>query len=362
MLLADGTKVEVGGAVKNNVLMFNGSLPVWAASGTTFTFSCTGFSHAEGSPKLVGLGVWKAQSAMGFSATYNNGPPTSALVKMSDNGGAYSQVGAMTGPAYTSGANSSGAINYPSPDHYLAFRLDSTDGTDPDIDDAVSVYFYNNVYWGIATKNSGFSAGDITGLGNSAVTSSYTASRSYSGNGSGKYLVIAFPARYSSIHATGFLYNNIACPMTLTTSTLSITNGSSYAENYKVYASDLANIGNYTLQLSTGSLLINPLYYGVTTKTSGYNEADVEGLANAPVSNDVTQVWNALSVGGGQYMLFAFPTRLCSTLPTFWVGGFEGGFQSPETVAVTNANGYQENYYVWRSTNSGLGTTIVETK
>jgi hypothetical protein len=58
-------------------------------------------------------------------------------------------------------------------------------------------------------------------------------------------------------------------------------------------------------------------------------------------------------------MLFAFPKRLGTV--TFWVGGFQGGFEDPETVSVTNANGWTEDYYVWRSTNSNLGATVVET-
>ena len=59
-------------------------------------------------------------------------------------------------------------------------------------------------------------------------------------------------------------------------------------------------------------------------------------------------------------MLFAFPKRL--GLVTFWVGGFSGGFESPETVSVTNVNGWSENMYVWRSTNANLGSVVVETK
>jgi hypothetical protein len=103
------------------------------------------------------------------------------------------------------------------------------------------------------------------------------------------------------------------------------------------------------------------LYYGKTTKTSGYNEADVEGLVNNPISNDNTQIWSSITTGSGEYMLFAFPKRLTPSIPLFCIGGFEGGFESPETVGVTNVNGWSEDYYVWRSTNANLGATIVQT-
>jgi len=104
----------------------------------------------------------------------------------------------------------------------------------------------------------------------------------------------------------------------------------------------------------------NYMSYGITSKTDTFTEADIEGLANQEISNDNTQVWDSVTTGSGEYMLFAFPTRLGT--PTFWVGGFEGGFESSETVSVTNSAGFTENYYAWRSTNSNLGATVVETK
>jgi hypothetical protein len=82
-------------------------------------------------------------------------------------------------------------------------------------------------------------------------------------------------------------------------------------------------------------------------------------LANSPVTNDNTQVWDAVTAGANDYLLFAFPKRLGTV--TFWVGGFEGGFEAAETVSVTNSNGWTEDYYAWRSTNKGLGETVVTT-
>jgi len=122
----------------------------------------------------------------------------------------------------------------------------------------------------------------------------------------------------------------------------------------------LKNLGSHTLVTSTSSTTINPLYYGITTKTSGYSEADIEGLATSEITNDNTQIWDAVTTESSEYMLFSFPARLGAVV--FWVGGFEGGFEASETVSVTNSNGWTEDYYVWRSTNSNLGATIVETK
>ena len=139
--------------------------------------------------------------------------------------------------------------------------------------------------------------------------------------------------------------------------TVSLTNSAGFTENYKVYASVDANLGSHTFR--TDLALINYLYYGKTTSTSSFSEADIEGLENSTITNDNTQTWNSVTTGVGEYMLFAFPKRLGTV--TFWVGGFEGGFETPETVSVTNTNGFTEDYYAWRSTNSNLGTTVVVT-
>jgi hypothetical protein len=44
---------------------------------------------------------------------------------------------------------------------------------------------------------------------------------------------------------------------------------------------------------------------------------------------------------------------------SFKVGGFDGGFTLYDTISFTNASGYTEEYYVYRSDNAGLGQTSV---
>jgi len=354
--------------VKNDCLKFNGSIWVPAVYNYSFTFSIATFSDGEATTQLIGAGVFKASSVMAYTATYNNGPPTTADVLMTINGAAYAKVGAMTAPTYTSGTNSEGAINYPAAkDYYLRFRLDATDGVDSSIMYETAIYFRNYIRWGISTKNSGFTEADVEALAGSEISASYTTSRAINA-GANDYLVIAYPSSYTTIPTgddyeddggTGFLFNSLACAM-LPAETVAITNSAGYTENYKVYASYQKNLGNHTLALSTSAQSIDKLYYGKTTKTDTFLETDIEGLANSPITNDNTQVWSSVTTGAGEYMLFAFPKRL--GIPTFWVGGFEGGFESPETVSVTNINGWTEDYYAWRSTNSNLGATVVETK
>lgn len=121
-----------------------------------------------------------------------------------------------------------------------------------------------------------------------------------------------------------------------------------------------ATDGNDPDTAGQGVSFYNLLNYGITTKTDTYLESDIEGLANQELTNDNTQVWDSVTAGSGEYLLFAFPTRL--GIPVFYVGGFEGGFEDPETVSVTNSAGATEDYYVWRSNNANLGATVVETR
>jgi len=100
----------------------------------------------------------------------------------------------------------------------------------------------------------------------------------------------------------------------------------------------------------------NRRYWGVSTVTDSYSEADVEGLASNELSNSRSKTFT-VSPGADEYIIYSYPTRLGAA--TFTVGGFEGGFMSPETVSITNSSGFTENYYVYRSTNSNLGSTTV---
>jgi hypothetical protein len=102
----------------------------------------------------------------------------------------------------------------------------------------------------------------------------------------------------------------------------------------------------------------NRRFWGVSSTASSYSEADIEGLADDELSNSKAKTFT-VNPGAGEYIIFAYPKRLGTV--TFTVGGFEGGFEAPETVSVENASGYEEDYFVYRSTNSNLGSTTVTT-
>ncbi len=117
-----------------------------------------------------------------------------------------------------------------------------------------------------------------------------------------------------------------------------------------------ATDGETPLTSTITHIFYNYRFWGISTKTSGYTESDVEGLAGSELASSRADTFT-VTPSVIQYILFASPVRLGAC--TFFVGGFEGGFESPETISVTNSAGFTENYYVYRSTNIDLGTTTV---
>jgi len=359
---------------RDEVLKWNGSNWVPALYNATFEFSINTFSDGESTTQLIGTGEWEASDAMSYSATYNNGPPDGAWVQKSINGAAYSKVGTMTGPDYTDGTNDEGGINYPgSKDQYLIFRLSANCDTDTDSKTETAIYFRNYIRWGVLNKNSSFSASDISGLSNKTVSNDHTRSVSLNA-GSSEYLVFAYPASYTDLPSgttyigisggTGFRFNGMTCAFEAK-ETVSITNSAGYTENYEAYGSTLDDLGNSTLTTYTSRQELNKIYYGVTSKSSGYDEADVEGLGESEITDDSTQTWNEITAGAGEYLLFCFPKRWGEkgTDYTFYDNGtgFEAAFEDPETVTVTNENSWSEYFYVYRSENPNLGSITIRT-
>lgn len=102
-------------------------------------------------------------------------------------------------------------------------------------------------------------------------------------------------------------------------------------------------------------------YWGVGTVTeaSDADSAFVLGLGGKELA------WNknkdfTVNAGAGQYIYYAIPAAWGT--PTFFVGGFEGGFDLLTTFDFTNAFGYATSYNVYKSGNANLGQTTVNVK
>lgn len=110
---------------------------------------------------------------------------------------------------------------------------------------------------------------------------------------------------------------------------------------------------------TTSVSFTNGVYYGVGSATAEQVDSSfILGLSKS-LQTGKGKTFNA-NPGSGEYIYYALPTRYGT--PSFYVGGFEGGFDKLVTIEFTNASGYTENYDVYRSTNAALGSTDVTVK
>lgn len=136
-------------------------------------------------------------------------------------------------------------------------------------------------------------------------------------------------------------------------------NGSPVTGNSKQYTGVTTGT-TYTLSVSDGQTsasrsvsvsFANRIYYGaaadLTTVTS------LTGILSNDPERTIT-----VDAGADEYIIYAIPARLGDV--TFFVSGFEGGFEDPEEQTLTNASGYQETYKIYRSTRAGLGETTID--
>lgn len=99
----------------------------------------------------------------------------------------------------------------------------------------------------------------------------------------------------------------------------------------------------------------NGVYYGAAAQPSTIDSAFVLGLTKELRSNKKPS-FNA-NAGAGQYIWYCLPKRMGTC--AFKVGGFDGGFLLVDTISFTNASGYTEDYYIYRSDNASLGSTSI---
>lgn len=125
--------------------------------------------------------------------------------------------------------------------------------------------------------------------------------------------------------------------------------------NNKTWKLDVADERDASATKSISITFCNGIYYGVGLTEGGFDSAFVTGLTKRL---QTSKAYDFTVNPTAQYIYYAVPTRLGTV--SFKVGGFEGGFEAPETVSVTNSSNYTENYYVYRSTNKITGSTTVD--
>ena len=354
--------LEMSGSVRDEVLKFDGTRWISAVEGYTFVFSIASFSDGESTSQIAGTAAatWKAADAITFTATYNNGPPTTAAISESTTS---TGVSDWTTPFATD--DNTVAITYPNPGSTRRFRLIA----DGESDYETSITFKNYIYYGASTQADSYNESFIEGL--SSTLSEDKTQNNLSINASGnKYVFWTYPNRLGAM-SNYFIWgtstsNQVVIASSLIGSAYSVTNSAGLTENYKIYRSDVTV--NESGRLDTGVSLINYIYWGSTGHdsipgTSGWDSDDIKNLEFKTDSNDQTQVWTEITGMTSDYILLCIPSRITDPA-SFWDNstGFGADFESSVTVSVINQYGYTENYDVFRSTNTVTGDFTLETK
>ena len=124
---------------------------------------------------------------------------------------------------------------------------------------------------------------------------------------------------------------------------------------WKIAATD--NRGKAVSQTSPGFTFYNCVYYGAADEPEVIDSLFIRSLGTktSPTSGKPS----GINVnGGGKYIWYCLPTG--SGTCTFKSNGFPAGIELVDTIAFTNALGYTENYYVYRSNQKITDTVTIE--
>lgn len=171
---------------------------------------------------------------------------------------------------------------------------------------------------------------------------------------------VSFTATYSVLPITGTLVDDV----TMVTDTLvspfaaftktgpfkKLVNGATATFTLEVVKGTQTKTSTSTLTWAS------KIFHGPAVPAA-YDATFVTALATSLVSASKAASYSD-TAGALEYLYFALPASYGT--PTFFVGGFEGGFSLVAIeISVTNAHGITQNYNLWRSDNPNLGTTSV---
>lgn len=107
---------------------------------------------------------------------------------------------------------------------------------------------------------------------------------------------------------------------------------------------------------TTTLTFLNRICYGAAEAPEAIDSAFILSLTNKVLSGSKKRTIT-VNAGEGQYIWYCIPKRLgaCSFKDA---AGFAGGFDTMEEISFTNALGYTEDYYVYRSDQVGLNLTV----
>ena len=147
------------------------------------------------------------------------------------------------------------------------------------------------------------------------------------------------------------MLNNTALDTTLREKTFTSVNADT---TYTLNATSTNNIS----KAKSGTIkFYNGIYYGKSSSAT-YDSTLINSLTKTLSDSKARTI--TVNAGTGEYIYYCLPTRL--GVPSFNVGGFDGGFSKVATIEFANSDNFSENYDIYKSDNANLGNTNVTIK
>ena len=128
--------------------------------------------------------------------------------------------------------------------------------------------------------------------------------------------------------------------------------------NVTLTAIDTSITPNNVQVLSTNINFYWGVYWGSEEIPVSLNSAFLNNILSKRLQSGKSHSFTSNATDSLTYVWYAYKKSL--GVASFTVGGFAGGFEPPITLSHTNEEGATADYYVYRSTNSFIGTEVVQ--
>ncbi len=156
-------------------------------------------------------------------------------------------------------------------------------------------------------------------------------------------------------------FNGEAQPTTQTGSvTIKDITSSKPGTTFSYTVSGTRKDGNKETKNATASVSFhNKYYFGCAAKPTTIDSAFIKKLTmESDWARSRKTFSKTVKCAEGEYIWYAYPSRLGTSM--FKMGGFQGGFAPVHVVTFKNDSEYEESYYVYQSSKSGLGDIIID--
>ena len=128
----------------------------------------------------------------------------------------------------------------------------------------------------------------------------------------------------------------------------------------KTYSLKVTDEKNGSAQKTASITFCNRICYGAAEAPATIDSDFVMSLPTKNLAISKVNSGIKYNAGAGQYLWYCVPARLGACTFTDVETNLGAGFSLEATVSVTNASGYEENYYVYKSDYAGLGSLTVK--